>query len=695
MDEDALGGGEGAGRDGEGDFDGGCAVVVDGDGDEPAAVVAFAGGKLAGLDGGDGEVGEAAIAEDPIGEEPAEVLAGGFFEELFEADGLNRGVVVGEGLVAPVGERLLEGVIAGDGAEHPPDGGGFAAVVELIGGGDEGLAGGGRGGVGGLLGVEAGFGDVEGLDEVIELQEGGVASLDLLDPEEADELGEAFVEPGLAGLHPGVGERVGERGAGAGGCDGGDGSDEERTVFEGLTGVIEDGERCEGVLAKPLLEQGSDGLGGGGEAREGGGVGGFDGKDGGVGHGSGGGCFGGCCGGFRGAGDGLRQGCEEGFRELDDEEAGLAEAERGGWEVGGGEAGLGAGGGGGVVWDGGKGQAAAAEEGSDGWSAFVLDGEAKVDGGGFFGEAKFADGLEELCAVAEEELGCGDGIPEDIAEAAQGGDEGGGCGVGATGAGGVGAGADGVPVGVEGLGGGRADAFEAGGVDGDGAGVDGVEGDGGAGREGCGEGEDDFRGAAGVVGVGVDEVLGERKRKGAGRGDESGAVPDERGGDLERNARERLAAGVAEGDAGAHGEVGGVGIDASVEVVGGEEEVGALGVGERRTCGFGVPESGFGGVFGGGGRCSVALEEDFGLLRAGCRLLGWRGGGRRLGVEGEAREDEGGCEDAREVVGGLQCLGLRWLGGGVAGRRRRFPAGMTKLQCDGENACGAMDGACL
>ena len=108
----------------------------------------FAGGHEAGFYVDDGEVGEAAIAEDPVGEEPAEIFAAGLFEELLEGYGLDGGVVGGEGLVAPFGEGLLEGFVAGDVAEHPPDGGGFAAVVELVGGGDEGLAGGSGGGVG-------------------------------------------------------------------------------------------------------------------------------------------------------------------------------------------------------------------------------------------------------------------------------------------------------------------------------------------------------------------------------------------------------------------------------------------------------------------------------------------------------------------------------------------------------------------
>ncbi len=122
------------------------------------------------------------------------------------------------------------------------------------------------------------FGDVEGLHEVGELEDGGGAALLLLDPEEAGELGEAFVEPGLAGVNPGVGEGVGEGGAGGGGGQLVDGGDEEGVVLEGVAGVVEDGEGGERGGAEPLLEERGDALGGGGEGWEGGGVGGFDGE---------------------------------------------------------------------------------------------------------------------------------------------------------------------------------------------------------------------------------------------------------------------------------------------------------------------------------------------------------------------------------------------------------------------------------
>jgi len=159
-DVDAGIGGEGSGEDVEGDVDAGGAFVADGDGDQPAGIVTFAGGDEAGLDVDDGEVGEAAIAEDPVGEEPAEILAAGFFQELLEGYGRDGGVGGSDGLVAEFGEGLLEGFVAGDTAEHPPDGGGFAAIVELVGGGDERFACRSGGGVGFLLGVEANFRDV-------------------------------------------------------------------------------------------------------------------------------------------------------------------------------------------------------------------------------------------------------------------------------------------------------------------------------------------------------------------------------------------------------------------------------------------------------------------------------------------------------------------------------------------------------
>jgi len=119
-------------------------------------------------------------------------------------------------------------------------------------------------------------------------------------------------------------------------------------------------------------------------------------------------------------GEDFGEGGDGGFGLLDDEEAGLAEAEGLGGEVGGGDAGGRGWRRGGVVGMGDEGLAAAAEVGGDGRRATVLDGEAEVDGGGALGEALLADGLEEFGAVAEEKLwGCC-WIPEDIAETAEG-----------------------------------------------------------------------------------------------------------------------------------------------------------------------------------------------------------------------------------------------------------------------------------
>ena len=52
------------------------------------------------------------------------------------------------------------------------------------------------------------------------------------------------------------------------------GGDEEGVVFEGVAGVVEEGEGAEGFGAKPGLEERGDALGGGGERGDGGGVGG-------------------------------------------------------------------------------------------------------------------------------------------------------------------------------------------------------------------------------------------------------------------------------------------------------------------------------------------------------------------------------------------------------------------------------------
>jgi hypothetical protein len=145
-----------------------------------------------------------------------------------------------------------------------------------------------------------------------------------------------------------------------------------------------------------------------------------------------------------------------------------------------------------------------------------------------------------------------------------------------------------------------------------------------------------------VVGVGIEFVLHDGERGGGVAGaDEAGAAPAQGGGDLEGDAGERLASGVGEGEAGAGVDAGGRGVEAEVEVEGGDADGGAIGVGEL---GLGV---GFGGLglsveafrfggwrFGGRGGIAVALEEDLaaGWGRTVGRLVGGglRGGRRGL-----------------------------------------------------------------
>ena len=132
-DAKALSLGGGGGADGYGDVGCGVAVVANHHGDQPAGGEAAGGVDLAGSDAFDGEVGQAAIAIDPVREEPAEIFVGGLLEGALEAGGV--GVELG---IEAVGfEGLLEGVVTDEGAELPPDGGGFGAVEEVAGGGDE------------------------------------------------------------------------------------------------------------------------------------------------------------------------------------------------------------------------------------------------------------------------------------------------------------------------------------------------------------------------------------------------------------------------------------------------------------------------------------------------------------------------------------------------------------------------------
>ena len=143
-----------------------------------------------------------------------------------------------------------------------------------------------------------------------------------------------------------------------------------------------------------------------------------------------------------------------------------------------------------------------------------------------------------------------------------------------------------------------------------------------------------------MVGIGVDDVLDEGEGGAAGGGDKAGGIPVEGGGDLQCDAGERLAAGVAQGELGAHGEMAGGGHETGVEIVGGEEEAGALLIGENGAGGSLVWNHGFrpwrGVVVWRGWWSTVTLEED--LTLRGCWRR-WAGGG--LSSRGHTREEKG------------------------------------------------------
>ena len=123
----SLSGGPSA--DGYRNFCFGVAIVAYDDGDQPPVGKAGAAHKLAGGDAFDAEVGEAAVAIDPVVEEPVQILVRELFQRMLHAGGVVvelRGEAVGL-------ERLLQRVIAEDGAEHPPDCGGLGAVEDVAG----------------------------------------------------------------------------------------------------------------------------------------------------------------------------------------------------------------------------------------------------------------------------------------------------------------------------------------------------------------------------------------------------------------------------------------------------------------------------------------------------------------------------------------------------------------------------------
>ena len=91
-----------------------------------------------------------------------------------------------------------------------------------------------------------------------------------------------------------------------------------------------------------------------------------------------------------------------------------------------------------------------------------------------------------------------------------------------------------------------------------------------------------------MVGVGGDEVGCEGQAGDGGRGGAGGeGVPVRGGGDVEDETREWGGAVVAHGERGADGDSGGGGDEVKVEIVGGEGEGGALGVGDREGVGLG------------------------------------------------------------------------------------------------------------
>jgi len=310
------------------------------------------------------------------------------------------------------------------------------------------------------------------------------------------------------------------------------GGDEQSAGFKGDVGgvgQIEEGEWGAGLRAEPGFEKRSDGRGGGGPEIDGDVV------------------FRESPGGKVWAGVGGADG---------DKEARGFETESGEAGVGGGDGSdlLGLIEGAGGFGDGER-EGAAVDEGDGGGLAVgEFDGEAEAEARTAETELVRADFVEETRAIAEQDGGADDGVPDDVAKAAQAGE----------------GEADLVPIGVEGERVRRAYGLEAAGGEGDGAGVGDVEREGLAGEERGGEGDGGLVQLAGMVGVGVDgdDVEGDGERLCAGSG-EANAFPVERGGDLERNEGQRGVAVVAEGEEGADGDllIGGEKMDVEIEGV--------------------------------------------------------------------------------------------------------------------------------
>ena len=245
------------------------------------------------------------------------------------------------------------------------------------------------------------LGEGEGGAGGFESAEGLVAAAVFSRSRVSHEVGYALGEPGAGRLHPGVGEGVGEDSlrAGRSGAAVAEGGGEESAGFErsvGGVGEIEEGELGAGTLAEPALEEWGDGGSGGGpggegglvvregpEACVGGGVGGADGDE--------------KAGSLKA--EGFRCRCQRWRRRrLRIGACGISDGEREGWPL------------------------MRATVGALAVGEF--DGEAEAEVGA--GEAKLvlADLVEEAGAVAEDDGNAGDGIPDDVAEAAQAGEGG-------------------------------------------------------------------------------------------------------------------------------------------------------------------------------------------------------------------------------------------------------------------------------
>ena len=178
----------------------------------------------------------------------------------------------------------------------------------------------------------------------------------------------------------------------------------------------------------------------------------------------------------------------------------------------------------------------AVDEGDSGRLAVgKLDGEMQAEVRAGHAQLVLAHLVEEARAVAEDDGNAGDGIPDDVAEAAQAGE----------------VDADAVPVGVEGHVVGRADGDEALGGLGDGAGVGDVE------LESCAGSERLASGTAASWSwpVWSTSELSVATVKGDVVAGDANALPVERRRDLQRDVGERRFAVVAHGDEGADGDV--------------------------------------------------------------------------------------------------------------------------------------------